>query len=179
MIRILVLATLLFGCNTVKNKENMEESIQSTFTLDGVIQTKTPYCGGARPTEEMAKGTVEPLEGITFYVFNQNSTFTKEKALHSFKTTSSGGFKLDLEPGTYYLVQQNKILSLDEFMQLSMKNMQQSGYAVKSKDCFKSWKESPDFTVQIENNKSEHFTYEAKCFVGINPCIVYSGPKPQ
>jgi hypothetical protein len=179
MVRILFLATLLFSCNTVKNTGNMEETVETAFTLNGIIQTKTPYCGGARPTEEMAKGRTEPLEGITFYVFDQTTEYTKEKALSSFKTAADGSFKLNLTAGTYYLVQQNKLLSLEDFMQLSMKNMQNSGYAVKNRDCFKTWKESPDFTVLLENDKNESFTYEAKCFVGTNPCIVYNGPKPQ
>lgn len=39
--------------------------------------------------------------------------------------------------------------------------------------------EAPDMELVVEENKPIEIVYHAKCFVGINRLLKYTGPKPQ
>jgi hypothetical protein len=52
-------------------------------------------------------------------------------------------------------------------------------YAFVVVEKIKIWKSTPDFTMEIKENKAVKIELKEKCFVGLNPCMEYIGPKPN
>lgn len=179
---ILLALTIVFSsCASIKKTaENAGDAAENVwkakrpFSL--LFQIHHPYCGGAAPTKEMADGFNEPMANQVFYIYEgeRPSSVTK---MTKVTTDETGRFKIDLPQGTYSVIRASKAMPLDEFIEMQKINGEH--YTYSDDQCFKTWRNTPDFTV--EHNKGhvdETVTLNAACFTGDNPCMQYNGPYP-
>lgn len=143
-----------------------------------VIETWKPYCGGAKPSPEMSKGTRTPFanEKVVLYKMNDDS---KSYMLEKWITLdSTGKWNGKLKIGSYQVFRGDKMLSIEEIQQ-KFRKPDNEMYAFVGIEYLKSWKETPDFTFEVKNEASVSITLRENCFVGLNPCLEYIGPKPR
>ena len=143
-----------------------------------VVETWKPYCGGAKPTPEMAKGTKTPFanEKVVLYKMNVDSkSYTLEKWI---TLDSTGKWNGKLKTGSYQVFRGDKMLSIEEIQQ-KFRKPDSEMYAFVGIEYLKSWKETTDFTFEVKDETSVSITLNEKCFVGLNPCMDYIGPKPR
>jgi hypothetical protein len=142
------------------------------------METWKPYCGGAKPTPEMAKGTRTPLsnEKVAIYKLNDElKSFVFEKWI---QLDSAGKWNGQLQQGSYEIYRADKVLSIEE-IEKKYRKSDNSMYAFVGVEKIKIWKSTPDFTMEIKENKAVKIELKEKCFVGLNPCMEYIGPKPN
>lgn len=143
-----------------------------------VVETWKPYCGGAKPTPEIAKGTTSAFknEKVVLYKMNVDSKFyTLEKWI---KLDSTGKWTGKLKTGSYQVFRGDKMLSIEEIQQ-KFRKPDTEMYAFVGIEYLKSWKKTADFSFEVKDETSVSFTLNEKCFVGLNPCMEYIGPKPR
>ena len=138
-----------------------------------------PYCGGARPTEEQEKGFVIAASNSIFIVFDLSNN--QKKAVKNIKLDSNGNYFGVLKEGRYVLKQVEKSWSTETLKNYySVSDTINYRYAGEKKIAI--WKEQLDydFEVKKETSKSAYnFVLKERCFVGLNPCFEYIGPKPR
>jgi hypothetical protein len=142
------------------------------------METWKPYCGGAKPTSEMAKGTRTPLsnEKVAIYKLNdQLKSFAFEKWI---QLDSTGKWNGKLKPGNFRVFRADKMLSIEEIQQ-KFRKPDSEMYAFVGLEQLESWKATPDFTFEVKDETNVSITLSEKCFVGLNPCMEYIGPKPR
>lgn len=142
------------------------------------METWKPYCGGAKPTPEIAKGTSRPFknEKVILYKMNVDSkSYTIEKWI---TLDSIGKWNGKLKAGSYQVFRGDKLLSIEEIQQ-KFRKPDSEMYAFVGIEYLKSWKETADFTFEVKDETTVSITLNEKCFVGLNPCMEYIGPKPR
>jgi hypothetical protein len=142
------------------------------------METWKPYCGGAKPTPEIAKGTSRPFknEKVILYKMNVDSkSYTIEKWI---TLDSIGKWNGKLKAGSYQVFRGDKLLSIEEIQQ-KFRKPDSEMYAFVGIEHLKSWKETADFTFEVKDETIVSITLNEKCFVGLNPCMEYIGPKPR
>ena len=157
---------------------NFISSCQSThIQLHGTIHK--PYCGGARPTEEQAQGITIAASEMVFSVFEQLGA--GQKFIKNISLDESGNYFGVLKDGYYVLQQVEKSWSTETLKNYySVSDTINYRYAGEKKIAI--WKEQLDydFEVKKETSKSAYnFVLKERCFVGLNPCFEYIGPKPR
>jgi hypothetical protein len=161
---IFTLILFLFSCSTQK--------------VSVLVEVYKPYCGGAKPTPEMAKGSKIPFsnEKIAVYIKNSDETLTpvflKWIVLDSF-----GKWKGSLKSGSYNLFRFEKTLSFTE-LEKKYRAPDNEMYGFVGEEKIIQWKETPDYTLEVSKETIVTITLSEKCFVGLNPCMEYIGPKP-
>lgn len=172
---IVFLGIGLFGCGTGKNNSSAEVSTDNKAQVMLKLSARKPYCGGAAPTPAQQNGFSEAIAERSYYVYK--GEFSAEKEKHSeFTTNGQGVTELKLDPGTYTIVDVQKLLSLEEFIQANTIN--DPNYQNRENKCFELWKAKPDFTINVQNDTLMMLTERHNCFTGANPCIQYTGPYP-
>ena len=174
--RFLFLLIFLSACSNVKRVGFDEEKINKhayQIELSSVIHV--PYCGGAYPGPEQARGYDIPSE-IQMYYLTPDSIFTTESRYQTIEISEDGVFQFRINPGTYFVQHPDKKLSLEEFM--NKNGSQNSNQTMSDSDCYLKWKNTPDIKLIITSDTTVQITYEAACFTGTNPCIRYDGPYP-
>lgn len=169
---------LLMSCGSVKDDHsgNGQTTVSNKgVDFQGTIMMHKPYCGGAAPTPDQEMGFNEPVRNAEFYLY-KDSMPRKRSGFILVKTNEQGIFNVKLVPGKYYIVQKNKLLSLEEFIKVNTVNNQY--YTKKPDSCFEKWKNSPDFSFELTGKDEKVFTENHRCFTGANPCINYTGPYP-
>jgi hypothetical protein len=152
---------------------NYPKSNCHKYSIEGKIILHKPYCGGARPNATIAKGFDIPFKNQTFYVLKDS---LKRKIIIKFTTDKNGNFNLRLRKGTYFIFYSSKMKDFDTFYQEYSKKANTKASA---KSCFKKWYNSPDYVLQVQKNDKIKIILQARCFVGLNPCLTYTGPLPQ
>ena len=133
-----------------------------------------PYCGGAKPTPEMARGTVIMASKSKFAITKKG-----EKKIEKWITTdTSGTWTGKLNAGSYDVYQAEKFMSTQELI-TQFKLVDSDFYKFKGEKCLENWKMQPDFSFETTNSGSIHIELKGKCFVGFSPCFDYIGPKVQ
>ena len=143
-----------------------------------VVETWKPYCGGAKPTPEMAKGTNTPYANekmVLFKMSDDSKSYTLEKWI---SLDSLGKWDGKLNPGNYRVFRSDKMLSIEEIQQ-KFRKPESEMYAFVGVEMLKSWKATADFTFEVKEKTNVSITLSENCFVGLNPCMVYIGPKPR
>jgi len=139
------------------------------------IQTHTPYCGGAKPTPEIAKGTTVPAERYKFSIFKEGET----KAYKEMTMDADGMWSGKLKPGKYTILREDKTLSILE-IKAKYKLSSSELYSYLGDACLEKWKLEPDFKLEVVDGTIEYkFTLNLPCFVGMRPCLKYEGPLVQ
>jgi hypothetical protein len=143
------------------------------------VETWKPYCGGAKPTPEMAQGIRTPFANERVAI-NKMSDDLKSPStfLKWIQLDSEGKWTGGLKPGTYQIYRADKLLSLEE---IEKKYRQQDNemYAFVGLETLTSWKATPDLSMEVKENSEVKIELKEKCFVGLNPCMEYIGPKPR
>jgi hypothetical protein len=79
------------------------------------VEVHKPYCGGAKPTPEIAKGTRTPFSNQKVAIFNSASNKTKPPVFVKFiELDSLGKWNGKLKPGSYDFFRAEKTLSISE-----------------------------------------------------------------
>ncbi len=173
ILRNIFIALLLIttSCGLV-TKKNTDPNLR-TVSFNGTVHK--PYCGGAKPSPDVAAGYYESMKFEKFKIikgaeFNEGLTVYEEVTLDV-----EGNATFHLEKGPYMLVRADKFLPLDEFMK---KNglIEEKNYELKGNECFKTWQNTVDLYFNIENDTILELRQNAKCWVGTNPCMEYVGP---
>jgi hypothetical protein len=142
------------------------------------VEVYKPYCGGAKPTPEMAKGTNTPYANekmVLFKMSDDSKSYTLEKWI---SLDSLGKWDGKLNPGNYRVFRSDKMLSIEEIQQ-KFRKPESEMYAFVGVEMLKSWKATADFTFEVKEKTNVSITLSENCFVGLNPCMVYIGPKPR
>jgi hypothetical protein len=159
---LLILVLLLYSCSAQK--------VSLSFSV------QTPYCGGAKPTPEMAAGRKEPCSNIKVALVKEGET----KVFKWLTLDSEGIWIGDLATGNYFIFQEDKFLDTEEL--IKKHNLIDSDlYRYNGVICLEKWKKEADFQFVSDENLSSisEFIFKSKCQVGLRPCIEYIGPKVQ
>jgi hypothetical protein len=143
------------------------------YTLTGCVILHKPYCGGAYPTDEITNGYDYKYCNQKFGIVTDS---IDRKPVATFTTDDEGCFKVSLTKGHYYIYSASKLVSFEYFF----KQNSQKTYNTKPRDknCFKKWYNTPEFELTITQDTNITITLYEKCFVGLNPCLQYTGPYP-
>jgi hypothetical protein len=142
------------------------------------VETWKPYCGGAKPTPEIAKGIRTPFsnEKVAIYQMSDDlKTFSFNKWI---ELDSEGKWSGSLKPGTYEIYRADKMLSMEE-IEKKFRQPDNENYAFVGEEKLKIWKATPDFSMEVKEKTEVKVELKEKCFVGLNPCMEYVGPKPK
>lgn len=143
------------------------------------VEVFKPYCGGAKPTPEMARGERTPYSNQKIAVFRRSIDKDSAPILVKWIDLDSLGKWIGpLKPGTYDLYRSDKILSIEEIEQKYRKQDNEI-YAFVGEEKLRIWKSTPDFTMEVKEKSTVKIELTEKCFVGLNPCMEYIGPKPR
>jgi hypothetical protein len=171
--RVFILLTVLsiVSCGVVSKGEipNGMYSVQ----LHGTVHH--PYCGGAKPDPDVAKGYYESMKLEKFNLYSGKEIKRSNQPVKEVKLDEGGNVTLILAPGDYYLLHVDKLLSTDEFMKKNGPFNNQH-YVVKDKSCYEYWMSSPDLVFTVNADTVIEMRKKAKCWVGTNPCLEYIGP---
>lgn len=159
---LFILSLFLYSCSAQK--------VSLSFS------TQTPYCGGAKPTPEMAAGRKEPCSNLKVALVKEGET----KVFKWLTLDSSGMWMGDLVMGNYLIFQEDKFFSTDDL--IKKYNLVDSElYRFNGIICLEKWKKEADFKLVFDENWSSisEYIFKAKCQVGQRPCLEYVGPKVQ
>ena len=185
----LLVIGLALSCGGPKElKEN-----QITHTADddnqGVVMIKEPmdlefkfidlmpHCGGAAPMENDVYPKKSPIRGGAWEVFRVNEDGSRGQLLGHLLSNDEGIANYRLQPGHYQLWWRSKTLSFEEFKKQESPDMGKMK-SYKDDACFRTWYETPDYDFKVEEDSTYEVTYTNRCFVGRNPCMIYTGPPP-
>ncbi|MFM7467065.1 MAG: hypothetical protein ACKO2O_04080 [Crocinitomicaceae bacterium] len=146
------------------------------------LSVRTPYCGGAKPTPEMAAGTTKSFGNQRLIIQYQKTNEVNSGKWNSLKITvdSNGNWK-----GKIPKKSNIRIFLADQFLNLSELKSNYSlsdtkRYTLKDDAAIELWKSKPIYEKSVkEFKKSIQIELLEACFVGLNPCYWYSGPKPR
>lgn len=142
------------------------------------MEVYKPYCGGAKPTPEIAKGIRTPFSNEKVAIFKMSDdlkSFDFEKWI---QLDSLGNWTGKLKQGTYIVFRSDKMLSIEEIKQKFQKPDSEL-YAFVGIKQLETWKATADFSFEVKDETNVSITLSEKCFVGLNPCMEYIGPKPR
>lgn len=134
------------------------------------------YCGGMAPTPEML-AALNYQQANTIFVLVHKSSNTKANV----KTDSLGVLKLSLVPGQYAIREYFKNCSFDEFLAQQKTAEGQYFEHTGGDECYRNWWETNllDFEITQKDSVLTHkLSTSTRCFVGNNPCLIYTGPYP-
>jgi hypothetical protein len=159
---LFILTLFLYSCSAQK--------VNLSFS------TQTPYCGGAKPSPEMAAGRKEPCSKLKVALVKEGGT-----KIYKWLTLDADGMWIgDLTPGNYLIFQEDKFLTTEEL--IKKHNLIDSElYRFNGITCLEKWKKEADFQFSFDENWSSvsEFIFKAKCQIGLKPCLEYIGPKVQ
>lgn len=171
LINLFLTLFVLASCG-ISSKQNSDPNLK-TVSLHATVHK--PYCGGAKPSPDVAAGYYESMKFEKFKLvkgteFKEGMAVYQEVALDA-----EGNTVLSLEKGAYMLVRADKFLPLDEFIKENGP-FEKDNYELKGNQCFIDWKNTVDLYFTIENDTTLELRQKAKCWVGTNPCLEYVGP---
>ena len=180
LILLLVFGMALGSCADMKNTvegvvDDVDNIWKGKYTLSVTFQSHTPYCGGAAPTNEQLAGFTSPLANEVYYIYKDERPASVTNMIRV-TTDEKGKFAIDLKSGTYSVICADKALPIAEF--ITKKKTIDQFYTYSDDSCFKAWRTTPDFTIDLATSTEELVTISEECFTGDNPCMQYTGPYP-
>lgn len=171
---------MIASCAQRKEVNVASNAKSPEFEVLIVAKVHKPYCGGARPTPEMERGVVEPIQQETFYIKHGDKNSENSRPIASFTTNDEGKAIVLLPAGIYSVIRQEQIVPFDEFYKPYSANRKgEKTVRYKEEPCFREWYETPELTFTVENkNVSFDLLRRTQCFIGTNPCIIFEGPYP-
>lgn len=166
---VILLVFSASGCGILKKKDTSLKSVK----IEGTVHK--PYCGGAKPSPDVAAGYYESMKFGEYKLYRGTDLNANSELVQDVRMDISGIANLQLEPGEYYLLRADKTLSLDQFI---AKNgpVEEKHYVIKEKSCYQEWMRTIDLKFRVVNDTIIEFREKGKCWIGTNPCIEYVGP---
>ncbi|MEX1002130.1 MAG: hypothetical protein WDZ35_08440 [Crocinitomicaceae bacterium] len=134
------------------------------------------YCGGMAPTQEMLDDLHHPQGNTNFILIDLNSG----KRINV-KTDSTGTLYLNLPPGKYGIREMYKDCTFEEFKEKHYKAPGNFYQERQGTDCYEKWWASNlgEFEILAGDPRQQlnWGTYD-QCFIGKNPCVIYTGSYP-
>ena len=142
------------------------------------VQAFKPYCGGAKPTPLQAEGTLYSAAGMTLELFGVDQGDNKK--VERIILDDNGLWKGTLKKGQYILKQADKGLSLTA-LKVKYHLNDTLNYKYIGDKKLDQWTKETDFVFRVvaSDTLRKDFVLKEKCFVGLNPCFEYIGPKPR
>jgi hypothetical protein len=162
---------ILNSCFVLKDKNDK-------ITVKGKIEIHKPYCGGAKPDEEMLKGVYEPYSNSVFYLKKSMNNDKNLETILTFSTDENGFFEFIIEKGYYVVIHEDKTFSFERYVEKYDKSTNKYFEYIGDELARKEY-ESFDFEMDISENKEYNQVYKTRCFVGLNPLVRYNGPPPR
>jgi hypothetical protein len=141
------------------------------FMVSGSITQTSSYCGGAAPPQDMLDRLAMPqsFPNCTFYIRKSKSNsflIPTQKVT----TDSNGNLKINLAPGNYCLILENKLKYPNTDALAGQFNIDQK--------CLKAEWNKCEYSIVVVN-KNISFTYNVhrRC-AWDQPCMQYFGPMP-
>ncbi len=167
-----LLSFIMFSSCGISSKKEKDSDM---FTVSLHCTIHKPYCGGAKPTAEIAAGYDESMKFEKFKLL-KGKEYKEGMAVFQEVTLDEGGnTTLQLEKGEYMLLRADKFLALDDFIKENGA-IEKVNYQLKENLCFSEWKNTVDKYFTVEKDTSIELLQKAKCWVGTNPCLIYIGP---
>jgi len=142
------------------------------------LQVFKPYCGGAKPTAIQAEGTLYASAGMQLDLscVDKNNT----RRVKQIYLDDNGLWKGALREGQYTIKQADKSLSLTALKAKYHLN-DTLNYKYIGDKKLDQWTKETDFVFSVvaSDTLRKSFILKEKCFVGLNPCFEYKGPKPR
>lgn len=170
---------LLLACACGSKKETAVAQTGASlkaWQVEGVVTRNYPYCGGARPSEEiMAEAnSPKPFAGKMLHLIRGDFHAKDREVMASFETDSAGKFSFDLIAGSYV------VLTDEQFNKTPLKEF--TSELIKGDEvCYNEWLDKPvlSFTVSDRDIKDLKIHFQYRCFVNTYiPCMHYDGPLP-
>jgi hypothetical protein len=89
-----------------------------------------------------------------------------------------GNWNGKLKQGTYIVFRSDKMLTIEE-IEKKFRKPDSELYAFVGIKQLETWKATADFNFEVKDKTNVTITLSEKCFVGLNPCMEYIGPKPR
>lgn len=162
---------LLISCGTKKNQIDTTNVMHVTPQVNTVITVfkKIPYCGGARPTDDMLNRKKPIMDAFVLIDEKGNA--------QTVKTNEMGVLKLVLLKGKYQLKETAKNVPFSTYF-LSQKTVLSTNTKMGSEACYKEWwaKNLVDFEITDTTTifKTDCYLF-SHCYTN-NPCDTYTGP---
>ena len=142
------------------------------------MEVYKPYCGGAKPTPEIAKGIRTPFSNEKVAVFKMSDDLKSFEMEKWIQLDSLGNWNGKLKQGTYIVFRSDKMLTIEE-IEKKFRKPDSELYAFVGIKQLETWKATADFSFEVKDETNVSITLSEKCFVGLNPCMEYIGPKPR
>ena len=170
---IISLLSFSISCSLKKSQTESTTVNQITkleFNTELTITKSIPYCGGARPTEDM----LNRFEFVTTHFILIDENNIKKEV----KSNSKGIINLQLPKGKYHLKEVSKNMPFEKFY--SFQSNDKGKYIeVGKRDCYNKWwkKNVINFEI-IEPSKLLKASGKlySNCYTK-NPCDRYTGPQ--
>ena len=141
-------------------------------TLDLSAHVHVPYCGGAKPTPEMEKGRLDPVDTVLI-----TKVSSRKMSMIQIPLDINGFAQIKLPKGDYNLFHKNKGLSIEELKKLYLPT-NNKWYTYKGDSCLMFYISTPDLGFKVSKKTEYKALFRSRCFTGVNPCIIYNGPLP-
>lgn len=157
-----------WSCNTRKKAGSRD------LILSGKVTFTTPYCGGARPSDEMLQeyNRPKPYAGKVLFAERLGPLVVPPVRI---VTNDTGYFSVSLSPGDYVLLQEEQLDTLN------VAELKKPGMVEVDTVCLKKWKHTPLASVSLRQQNIDSITinFPHPCFIsGDIPCRHYVGPMP-
>lgn len=162
----------LTSCGIISKKEKNDGL--NAIQLHGTIHI--PYCGGAKPSPDVAKGYYESMKFEKFRLLKGTDFLKNPELIQEVNLDEAGNVLLNLPAGDYLLVREDKFLSLSDFISKNGPS-QPIHYLIKEDECFDNWKKTADLQFKVQGDTIIELRKKAQCWIGTNPCIEYIGPQ--
>jgi len=142
------------------------------------VQAFKPYCGGAKPTPLEAEGTLSWAAGMSLDLFCVDKKGSRK--VDRIVLDEKGIWDGTLAQGEYILKRADKDFTLSELkVKFSIDDTLNYKYIGDKK--LDQWTKETDFVLSVvaSDTLRKDFVLKEKCFVGLNPCFEYIGPKPR
>lgn len=171
--RILVL--LIIGCVFLS-------ATQKKYTVLIELTHSSSYCGGAAPSEELLNElqTPKPFANKKLYLKRGNQNTVESKILREVVADSLGIIKLQLTPGYYFLVDEEKKDRTYYDYVVKTYKVQTKEEGPVDMDCFNKWFTTPELSINLSAKSPKKFKLNInhECKWSGKPCIPYFGPVP-
>ena len=184
---IFYLSVTSIYCQAIVSKNSMTEKSKTfvhchrakkskAYLISGLVEQTSSYCGGARPSQEMLDKLARPkvYPNKKFYIRQGKINRTEAKIVTRFTTDSTGKFTIQLKPGTYSIIVEEQLYSVDP-------NKYENENQQVDRKCLDEWWAKSYYLLVIKNKNiiDLNFVFHHRCFVRSDiPCITYKGPLP-
>lgn len=134
-----------------------------------------PYCGGARPTDEQAKGEKTSFSNAKFKLH-----FMEKSALDFMITLDeNGNWRGKIAKNlSCHMFRLDKTIIIEDLYKKYPSDLGMFYTKIEQVELI-LWQSQADFIFKSNESKSFDFEVRENCFVGLNPCFRYIGPKPE